>query len=86
MPGAEPAAPVGARRRMREEAAAAAAAEPDRSFLDHPATFVVVSVLALVAVVLGLNAALQGAAWALIPGVLLAGAYVVLLRRLRSRR
>jgi hypothetical protein len=43
-------------------------------------------VLALVAVVLGLNAALQGAVWGLIPGAVLVGFYVVLLRRFRARR
>jgi hypothetical protein len=62
------------------------AAAEHSSVLDHPAVLVALSVLALVAVVVGLDRASQGNPVALLPAVLLGAAYVVVVRRRRARR
>jgi hypothetical protein len=56
------------------------------SVLDHPAVLVALSVLTLVAVVVGFDQASQGTVVALIPAGLLVAAYVVVVRRRLQRR
>jgi hypothetical protein len=72
-----------AQRRAQVEAQAQA---ESASLLDHPAVLVALSVLTLVAVVVGLDLASQGTVVALLPAVLLVGAYVVVVRRRLARR
>lgn len=78
-----------AQRRAQAEAASSRrgrAATEESSVLDHPAVLVGLSVLTLVAVVVGLDQASQGNVLALLPAVLLVAAYVVVVRRRRARR
>jgi hypothetical protein len=72
------------RRALAEQEAAAKAAEA--SVLDHPAVLIGLSVLTLVAVVIGVDQASQGNVLLLVPAVLLVAAYVVVVRRRRARR
>lgn len=75
-PGAGSTAPRSGER-VREADAAS------RSVLDHPATLVALSLLALVALVVGIDQASQGTWIALVPAVLLIVGYVAVVRRRR---
>jgi Flp pilus assembly protein TadB len=75
-----------AERRAQAEAASSGrrrASAQESSVLDHPAVLVALSVLTLVAVVVGIDQASQGTVVALVPAVLLVVAYVVVVRRRR---
>lgn len=73
----------GTRSARRAAAEAAASPSTDRSVLDHPAVLVALSLLALVALVVGIDQASQGRVVALVPAVLLIVGYVVVVRRRR---
>lgn len=83
---ASAAGPVSSAGRHRRALPVAAEPEGATSILDHPATLVALSVLTLVAVVLGIDAASQGRWIALLPAVLLLVAYAAVVRRRRARR
>jgi hypothetical protein len=57
----------------------------DDSILDHPAVLIGLSVLTLIALVVGIDQASQGNVLLLLPAVLLVATYVVVVRRRRSR-
>ena len=73
-------------RAQRRALAEAQAQAESGSLLDHPAVLVALSVLTLVAVVVGIDLASQGTVLALVPAVLLAAGYVAVVRRRSSRR
>lgn len=60
--------------------------DADDSILDHPAVLIGLSVLTLIALVVGVDQASQGNVLLLLPAVLLVAAYVVVVRRRRARR
>ena len=85
-PGPTPPSSGRRERRAAEDSGPGPRSRSTSSFLDHPATVVLLSVVALVALVLGLDAATQGRPVALLPALLLVAAYVVVLRRRRATR
>lgn len=80
------AAPTSSAGRHRRSLPAPEEPEGATSILDHPATLVALSVLALVAVVLGIDAASQGRWAGLLPAAVLVVAYAAVVRRRLVRR
>jgi hypothetical protein len=74
------------RRALAEQQARGGRGDADDSILDHPAVPIGLSVLTLVALVVGIDQASQGDVLLLLPAVLLVAAYVVVVRRRRARR
>jgi hypothetical protein len=60
--------------------------DADESILDHPAVLIGLSVLTLIALVVGIDQASQGNVILLLPAAALVAAYVVVVRRRRARR